>query len=275
MLETMKEMLAHADSEGRAVAAFNVFGYEDARAVIDAAEKLKCPVILMVNKPAAAHMGIAVIGKMLLQLAEAASVPVGVHLDHATELEAVEEAVDVGYSSVMLDASQCEFEENVRKTRVAAEMAHKAGASVEAEIGAVGYSDMEQYAARYTEPEEANRFYCETKVDALAVAVGTVHRMRQQTASLQFDRLQAIHEAVCVPLVIHGASGVKDDELQRLVRCGARKINLGTSLRLAFGNELRRQMEQDKEIFDRIQLFQSCMKATEEKAAEKMALISV
>ena len=273
MLETMKNMIRRADGEGRAVAAFNVFGYEDAKAVINAAERLGRPVILMVNKPAAAHMGITLIGRLLLQLADEAYVPVGVHLDHASEIEAVKEAVDTGYSSVMLDASQYEFEENVRKTQMAANLAHKAGASVEAEIGAVGYSDMEQYAARYTEPEEARRFYFQTGVDALAVAVGTVHRMKQQTACLQFERLQAIHEAVPVPLVIHGASGVKDEELKKLVECGARKINLGTTLRLAFGKELRRQMEEDKEAFDRIQLFQSCMKVVEERAAEKLALI--
>lgn len=273
MLYTMKEIIKMTDSEQRGVAAFNVFGYEDAKAVTDAAEKLGRPVILMVNKPAAAHMGLAVIGGILLQLAKNAQVPVGVHLDHATEFKVINEAIELGFTSVMLDASQFPFDENVRRSKEVVSLAHSHGVSVEAEIGAVGYSGAIGYKARYTEPSEAGEFVVETKVDAVAVAVGTVHRMQQQGASIQFERLKSIYERTGTPLVIHGSSGIRDEELKELAACGVRKVNFGTVLRMAFGQEMRRQIETDKNIFDRIELFKSCMEKVEEKAAEKIRLI--
>ena len=248
MLSTLAYALQMAERGGRGLAAFNVFGYEDAAAVVHAAEKQGRPVALMANKDAVAHMGIPVLACILRHVAQEAEVPVCVHLDHATELGTIQEAI--------------------------AHMAGPAGVSVEAEIGAVGYSDPSLvFKPRYTEPEEAEAFYRAAPVDALAVAVGTVHRMVAQEAALQFQRLKAIHTLVKVPLVIHGATGVPDQDLGKLVRCGAGKINLGTTLRLAFGRELRRQILDNPEEYDRIKLFGPCMEAVEEKAAQKLRLI--
>lgn len=274
MLDTLRHIIQIGEEQGHGTAAFNVFGYEDARAVINAAEALDRPVILMTNKPALAHMPVHLLGGMLIQMAREASVPVGIHLDHADDLEVIEAALQTGYSSVMIDASQLPFEENISRTKYVVEMARDFGAGTEAEIGAVGYSDApDTYHARYTQPEEAQEFAGRTGVDALAVAVGTVHRMQTQTARLQFSLLERIHKAVNTPLVIHGSSGISDADLKKLVLCGVRKVNLGTTLRMAFGQELRRQIEADEKLFDRIVMFQSCMTQVEKKARQKIELL--
>lgn len=274
MLSTLADILPLAECGGRGLAAFNVFGYEDAAAVVHAAERQNRPVALMANKDAVNHMGVPILAGILRQVAQEAKVPVCVHLDHATQLEVIHEAMIHGFTSVMFDGSQLPFEENVEKTCQILNMARPAGVSVEAEIGAVGYSDPSiAFTPRYTEPEEAETFFSAAPVDALAVAVGTVHRMVTQGVSLQFERLKAIHARVNVPLVIHGATGVSDEDLTKLVQCGAGKINLGTVLRMAFGQELRRQILENTEEYDRIKLFGPCMTVVEEKAAEKLQLI--
>lgn len=276
MLNNLKEVIELAAHENSGLAAFNVFGYEDAKAVVLAAEALHRPVALMANKDAISHMGTRMIGMIMGEVADKAKVPVCVHLDHATELDVIAEAVDSGFTSVMFDGSQLSFEENVRITRQVAAMAHPVNISVEAEIGAVGYSDKTiAFHARYTEPDEAEAFYNATEVDALAVAVGTVHRMEEQGVQLQFERLRQIAELVHVPLVIHGSTGVADKDLTRLVQNGARKINLGTTLRMTFGNVLRQQFAEDPYVFDRIHLYKRCMDAVQEKAEEKIALLSM
>lgn len=272
MLCGLKEILALTQKGRSAVAAFNVYGFEDAHGVVQAASRLGRPVILMANRDAVGHMGADLICHILRREAQAATVPVCVHLDHAMEPAEIRQGIAAGFSSVMMDASARPYEENVALTRSVAEVAHPL-VGVEGEIGQVGYSDLGT-PSTFTAPEEAARFAADTGVDALAVAVGTVHRMQSQEACLQFELLEAIAQAVEVPLVIHGASGVADEDLRRLVAGGAQKINLGTALRMAFGHTLRRQLEEDPAAFDRIKLFPKCMKAVEETAAEKIKLVS-
>ena len=274
MLYNLKDIIRLVDKEDRGIAAFNVFGYEDSQAVIEAAESIGRPVIIMANKDAVNHMGVELIGEIMLHVGAQAKVPVDVHLDHATDMEVIERAIRSGYTSVMFDGSQLPFDENVERTRHVVEMAHAMDISVEAEIGAVGYSDPDiRFNARFTEPQEAKRFAQLTGVDALAVAVGTMHRMEMQKAELQFDRLQEIAKQVDIPLVIHGSTGVADEDLAKLVRFGARKINIGTALRMEFGQTLRRQFADDPKEFDRIKLFGPCMEAVKDKAVQKMELL--
>lgn len=277
MLATLKEILQEMDQRGKAVAAFNVYGYEDAKAVVLAAEALKCPVVLMANRVAVSHMNVRLMGVIMNEAAKAVSVSVGVHLDHAVDNRTIEEAICSGfYTSVMFDGSQLPYEKNVEITSKVVSLAHENGISVEAEIGSVGYSDPSvQAASRYTEPDEAKKFAKATQTDCLAVAVGTVHRMEYQGAVLQFDRLKEIRKAADVPLVIHGSTGVSDEDLCRLVDCGARKINIGTALRMGFGKQLRSQMEENPAAFDRITLFARCMQAVQAKAEEKIRLITL
>ena len=270
MLVTLQEIL----KTQRAVAAFNVFGYEDAISVVRTAEEMGRPVILMTNKDCVNFIDIEIIGPMLVTMAKAAKVPVCVHLDHSKSKEDIERAIAAGYTSVMYDGSQLPFEENLRDTKEIVEIAHAAGVSVEAEIGSVGYSDPNVVAkAEYTDPDQAVYFAAETGVDALAVAIGTVHRMKIQQAQIDFDLLARIREKVATPLVIHGSSGVKDEDLARMCEMGVNKINLGTSLRMAFGNTLRATVNEMTDEFDRLKFFPASMKAVSEKAKEKMNLV--
>ncbi len=270
MLVTLKEIL----KTQRAVAAFNVYGYEDAISVVRGAEELGCPVILMTNKDCVDFIDIEIIGPMLVTIAKASKVPVCVHLDHSKSFDDIKRAVASGYTSVMYDGSQLPYEDNLRDTKAVVEIAHAAGVSVEAEIGSVGYSDPSIVAkAEYTDPDQALEFASVTGVDALAVAIGTVHRMKLQQACLDFDLLKTIRAKVDTPLVIHGSSGVKDEDLSKMCDMGVNKINLGTSLRMTFGNTLRKTVNEMTEEFDRLKFFPNSMNAVKEKAKEKMLLV--
>ncbi|WP_432663078.1 class II fructose-bisphosphate aldolase [Wukongibacter baidiensis] len=274
MLVTLKEILNDASNSDYAVAGFNVFGYEDAVMVIEAAEELNIPVILMTNRDAVVHMPIKILGNILTDLAREAKVPVCVHLDHGKSVEEVVSAIKAGFSSVMYDGSQLPLEENIKRTKEIADIGHHFGVSVEGEIGSVGYSDPSIKAkAMYTVPEEAKRFVEETGVDAVAVAVGTLHRMQAQEANIQYDRLAEIEKVVNVPLVIHGSTGVKDEDLSRLAKSKVGKVNIGTALRMAFGNTLRDEVNDKPQEFDRIKFFKKPMIEVKNVAKEKMVIL--
>lgn len=274
MLVTLKEILNEAANNNYAIAGFNVFGYEDATMVIEAAQELNTPVILMTNRDAVVHMPIKILGKVLTDLAAEATVPVCVHLDHGKSVDEVVEAIKAGFSSVMYDGSQLPLEENIRNTKKIAEIAHYFDVSIEGEIGSVGYSDPSINAkAMYTVPEEAKAFVQETGIDAVAVAIGTLHRMQAQEANIQYDRLKDIEKVVDIPLVIHGSTGVKDDDLIKLSKHRVGKVNIGTALRMAFGNTLRDEMNSKPEEFDRIKFFKKPMIELKNVAKEKMIIL--
>ncbi|SNR98021.1 fructose-bisphosphate aldolase, class II [Anaerovirgula multivorans] len=273
MLVNLKETLKGIKEKKCAVAGFNVFGYEDASAVIKAAEALKAPVILMTNKVAVAHMPIEYYGLLFTAMAKDAKVPVCIHLDHATDIDLVKRAIDSGFTSVMYDGSQLSIEENIKNTKKVIALAHPLNVSVEAEIGAVGYSGVEGYKEVYTEPEEAKHFAEATGVDALAVAIGTLHRMETQGAKIQFDRLKAIQGVTDVPLVIHGSTGITDEDLSKLTNYHVAKVNIGTALRMMFGKTLREEILNNPNEFDRIPLFKKPMIKVEEEAKKKMQLL--
>lgn len=274
MLVTLKEILNEAANNSYAVAGFNVFGYEDAVMVIEAAQELNTPVILMTNRDAVVHMPIKILGKILTDLAKEATVQVCVHLDHGKSVDEVVEAIKAGFSSVMYDGSQLPLEENIRNTKKIAEIAHYFDVSIEGEIGSVGYSDPSIKAkAMYTVPEEAKTFVKETGIDAVAVAIGTLHRMQAQEANIQYDRLKEIEKVVDIPLVIHGSTGVKDEDLIKLSKHRVGKVNIGTALRMAFGNTLRSEINSKPEEFDRIKFFKKPMVEVKNVAKEKMIIL--
>ncbi|MCT4618221.1 MAG: class II fructose-bisphosphate aldolase [Marinisporobacter sp.] len=276
MLANLNVVLEGVAKSDFAIPGFNVFGYEDAVAVVRAAEELNTPVILMTNKVAVSHMPIDLLAKILRSVAESAKVPVCVHLDHATDFETIAKAIKAGYTSVMFDGSQLPFEENIEKTREVVRLAHACNVTVEAEIGAVGYSDPAlNVNARYTEPEEAKTFAEKTGVDALAVAIGTLHRMETQGAEIQYDRLDAIEKLTDTPLVIHGSTGIKDEDLRKIAKYSVAKVNIGTALRMVFGNTMREEMTNNPKEFDRINLFQKPMVEVEKEAKKKMELLGI
>lgn len=178
-----------------------------------------------------------------------------------------------GYTSVMYDGSQLPIEENIKNTKEIVKIARSLGITVEAEIGSVAYSDKADIKAIYTEPEEAEYFARETEVDALAVAIGTLHRMQKQEANIQYDRLEKIISLIDTPIVIHGSTGVKDEDLIKLRNYNVGKVNIGTALRMAFYKALKSEMDLNPEVFDRTKLFKKPMEEVKKVAMEKMKLL--
>jgi len=274
MLVTLKDILKEAYKNKYAIAGFNVYGYEDAVSVVRASEKVNLPVILMTNVDAIKHMPVKILGKILIEIAEKATVPVVVHLDHGKSLDIVKEALEAGYSSVMYDGSALPLEENIQNTKAVVDLAKTYGASVEGEIGSVGYSDPTLNAnAAYTDPKEAKVFYEKTGVDALAVAIGTLHRMTEQEAVIQYDLLDQIEALIDVPLVLHGSTGVQDVDLVKLASRGICKVNIGTAIRMAFGHTMRNEVNDNPLEFDRIKWFKKPMVEVEQVAIHKMRIL--
>ncbi|AGB42382.1 ketose-bisphosphate aldolase [Halobacteroides halobius DSM 5150] len=274
MLVNLRDMVDKAAKNNYAVAGFNVYGYEDATAVIKAAEEMDAPVILMANKDAVEHMPVEILANIFCPLAEEADVPVCVKLDHAKDYFLAVRAIKSGFTSVMYDGSQLLLKENIKNTQEIVKLAHSVGVAVEAEIGSVGYNDSTIEAEEiYTDPEEAKIFAEKTNVDALAVAVGTLHRMKKQGAEIQYDRLVEIEKLVDTPLVIHGSSGVTDEDLSKLATTQVGKVNIGTALRMAFGNTLKAEVEENPEEFDRIKWFKKPMEAVTEATKEKLRIL--
>lgn len=249
-LVTLSEVLQPALQDGYAVAGVVCLGWEDMRAFVAAAEAEQVPVILQAGPGCRAHTPLPVLGAMFRHLADAASVPVVAHLDHGYTVEDCEAAIAAGFSSVMFDGSRLPLNENIAQTAQIARMAHNAGVSCEGEIGFVGYEQGESSAG--TDPEEAAKFAAETGVDAMAISVGNVHLQKDQSGGLDEARIAQIEAVTSVPLVIHGGSGVPAAQRARLAKTTAIcKYNIGTELRMAFGNALRAAITSDPERFDR------------------------
>ncbi|QBX99411.1 class II fructose-bisphosphate aldolase [Rhodophyticola sp. CCM32] len=254
-LATLSEVLQPALTHGYAVPGLVCLGWEDMRAYVMAAEVENAPVILQAGPSCRAHTPLPVLGAMFRNLAENASVPVVVHLDHGYTAEECREAIEAGFSSVMYDGSRKPLAENIAETAEIARMAHVAGVSCEGEIGFVGYSGGEASAG--TDPEDAARFVRETGVDAMAVSVGNVHLQQDREGGLDEPRIRAIEALTTVPLVIHGGSGVPVAERKALAAGSSIcKFNIGTELRMAFGAALRQAVTADKARFDRVQILQ-------------------
>ena len=241
MLEPMKDLLVTARQGGYAVPAPNVFNKESVEAVFRAADELRSPVILDVGYA----MGIAETGEIALQIGRRyPHVPWALNLDHGGPFEHVILAIRSGYSSVMIDRSTCDFEQNATEVAEVVKIAHAVGVSVEAELGHVGQG-VEYEATRdagLTHPEEAREFVERTGVDCLAVAVGTSHGLYKGTPHLEFDLLATLREQLDIPLVLHGGSGTGDENLQRAVKTGIQKVNLYTDLGEAWLEAMRHEI---------------------------------
>ncbi|MBX3030632.1 MAG: class II fructose-bisphosphate aldolase family protein [Chloroflexi bacterium] len=245
------ELLLPAWREGRAIAAFNVIGIEHAEAIATGAERATRPVILAISQNCVTwHGALAPIAAAALAVARAASVPVGVHLDHAVSRELVIEAIDLGIDSVMFDASALDDAANRLATAEVAGAGHARGAWVEAELGAVGGKDGIHSATARTDPDAAVRFVEATGVDALAVAVGSSHARPTRDAALDLALVARLRAVVPVPLVLHGSSGVSDDGLAAAVGAGLTKINIATQLNRVFSAAVRDTLAADPAMVD-------------------------
>jgi fructose-bisphosphate aldolase class II len=253
---TLAEVLQPALAEGYAVPGLVCLGWEDSRAYVAAAEAEHAPVILQAGPGCRAHTPLPVLASMLGHLAEEASVPMVIHLDHGYSSGECREAIDCGFTSVMFDGSRKPLEQNIEETADIAALAHRAGISCEGEIGFVGYADGERSAG--TDPEEAARFARETGIDAMAVSIGNVHLQENQSSHLDEIRLAEIEAVTNLPLVIHGGSGVPADQRRHLAAHSAIcKFNIGTELRQVFGRAIRGALDAHPDLFDRIAILKS------------------
>lgn len=228
-------LVADARSGGYAVGAFNMHNVETTQALVLAAEEAKAPVFLQIGRAIVPHMGLRKAYEMTKRVAQESGADVVLHLDHGPEDEVLE-AIKLGFGSVMYDGAHLPFEENIRSTRRLVEIAHAFGLPVEAELGKIPDADEDvDWSAYYTDVAEAERFVKETGVDWLAISVGIMHGVPMTTpAPLDIDRIARIRDATGIPLVLHGASGVPEDEIRAAVENGVHKFNADTDLRHAF-----------------------------------------
>ena len=252
-LATLSDVLQPALAGNYAVAGLVTLGWEDTRAYVEAAEIENCPVILQAGPSCRAHTPLPILGRMFRHLASETDVPVVAHLDHGYTMDECKAALDAGFTSLMFDGSRKPLAQNIDETAAVADLAHGAGISCEGEIGFVGYDRGEASAG--TDPEEAAQFARETGVDAMAVSVGNVHLQQDQSGGLDEARIAAIEALTDVPLVIHGGSGVPSAQRRHLARDSAIcKFNIGTELRMAFGQALRESVNRDPDRFDRVRI---------------------
>ncbi|KPI20489.1 ketose-bisphosphate aldolase [Actinobacteria bacterium OK074] len=256
-LATTGELIARAVASGGAVAAFNVITLEHVEAVVAGAESAGAPVVLQVSENAVKfrHGRLLPLARAATAAAERAAVPVALHLDHVQSEDLLRQAPAAGFSSVMYDASRLPYADNLAATRAAADWAHTQGLWFEAELGRIGGKhgdapvDAHAPGAR-TDPDEAAAFVADTGVDALAVAVGTSHAMTTRTAAIDHALLGRLRTALPVPLVLHGSSGLSDDELRAAVAGGITKVNIGTALNLAMTGAVREFLAGHPEAVD-------------------------
>jgi len=265
-IANLKEIFTKAIKYDYAVGAFNVHNLEFVEGVMRAADELFSPVIIAIAPISIDYAGLEPLAAITKIYAEHSNVPTVVHLDHGGDIETVRRSILLGFSSVMYDGSRYPIDENIKKTREVVKIAHDENVSVEGEIGIVGsFEELagdevsnEQLQKLYTRPEDAKRFVEETGVDALAVAVGTVHGMPMQKAQIDFQRLKEIHDAITVPLVFHGCTGLLNEDYQKAMGLGVKKFNIGTRLIIEFKEALQSAIERDEKT-----LFTCLKKGTE------------
>ena len=269
-LVSMREMLEKADAEGYGVGNFDVFNLELLKGVMEAQQALRAPVILAYGPPFEAFSPMRPFAKLMRSYAEETDLPVVIHLDHANTFEQVKLAVEAGFTSVMIDASALPFEENIQKTREVVAFCRPLGIPVEAELGHVGdegMSDLSNYG--FTDPSLAAEYVKRTEIDALAVAIGNAHGVYQRKPEIRYEVLDAVRKAVSVPLVLHGASGIPDQDIRRCTESGITKINIHTELLLSAVESFTRDIKAGANYYT---IFENHVKAVRDRTEEKIRL---
>ncbi|MGN7949280.1 class II fructose-bisphosphate aldolase [Microbacterium sp. 22215] len=275
-LVSARELVTDAATRGTGIGAFNVIHLETAEGLVRASADSGLPVILQISQNCADyHGGLEPIALATLAIARRAATPVAVHLDHAERPELVDEAIALGFGSVMFDGGTLPYEENVAITAAVAERAHAAGVYIEGELGEVGGKDGAHAPGVRTDPDEARAFVAATGVDALAVAVGSSHAMTDRTASLDLDLIVRLHGALDVPLVLHGSSGVADAVIADAVRAGMTKINVSTHLNGFFTRAIRTTLDADQKLVDSRKYLTPARDALAGEAARMLRLFAL
>ncbi|MGL4337968.1 MAG: copper homeostasis protein CutC [Turicibacter sp.] len=276
MLVNTKEMLIHAKEHGYAVPAFNIHNLETMQTVVTTAKKLNSPVILAATPGTVKYAGEDNLIAMAEAMAKHVHIPVTFHLDHHEKVEEIKNIIELGCRSVMIDASKHPLEENISIVKEVVEFAKQFGATVEAELGKLGGREddlvVDEADAYLTDPSDAARFVRETGVDSLAIAIGTAHGMYKSTPKLDFDRIEAIREVVDVPLVLHGASGVPTEMVQKAIDCGICKVNVATELKNMFSDSLKSYFSEHPDASDPRDYFLPAKAKMAELVEEKIVM---
>lgn len=273
-LVTSKKMLLDAQKGGYAVGAFNVENMEMVKAVIAAAEELHAPVMLQTTPSTVKYGSLETYAAIVAAEARKAKVPVCLHLDHGNSYELAVAAIEAGYTSVMIDGSHESFEDNIEVTRRVVEAAKAKGIPVEAELGKVGgkEDDLEADADTNTDPQEAKEFVERTGVSSLAIAIGTAHGFYVGTPVLDKARVSDIKNLVSVPLVLHGASGLSEEDVRECVARGMCKVNFATELRAAYTDAVKKLLAEKPETYDPKKLGVVGMEAVKEIVKNRMLM---
>lgn len=251
-LVTSERMLLDAKEGNYAIGAFNVENMEMVKAVIAAATTMKSPVMLQTTPSTVKYGELSTYYALVKAEAKKASVPVALHLDHGNSFDLVVKAIREGYTSVMIDGSSKSFEENIELTKRVVEVARPNNIPVEAELGKIGgkEDDLEVKDGNYTDPKEAKEFVERTGISSLAVAIGTAHGIYSQTPVLDKERVSAIRVLVDIPLVLHGGSGLSDEDVRECIQRGICKVNFATELRMAYTDGMKEVFRENPEAFD-------------------------
>ena len=253
-LLSSRQMLLNAQEEHYAVPAFNIHNLETLQVVADTAKEMGSPVMIAVTPSTIDYARDAYIVAMAEVEAKASDTPIAIHLDHFEDIARIKKAIDLGFTSCMIDASKDIFEENIAKVQEVVAYAHRYDVTVEAELGKlVGIEDdlvVDEKDAMYTNPEDAIKFVEATGIDSLAVAIGTAHGLYKGTPKLDFERLMKIRERVSIPLVLHGASDVPDEFVKRAISLGICKVNVATDLKIPFSGAIKAYFKEHPEATD-------------------------
>ncbi len=277
-LINLKDLLAHARENKYAVGAFNITNLDLIDTLIDAAVEENSPIIMQIAEVHFRYLNFEEIGPAIINAADKVNIPICVHLDHGQSLQTVMRAIRAGFTSVMYDGSKYPLDENIAKTKEVVKLAHSVGVSVEGEIGAVGGEAIGESAAiahaaqkdLFTKVEEAARFSKESGIDAVAIAIGNVHGLYKGKPELDFERLNAIGQASKIPLVLHGGSGISDDDFRKAVSLGICKINFYTGISQDAVNRVREYLEQNPGAISYPDMINKAMEAAKETIKDRM-----
>lgn len=253
-LVSMNEFLPRAKEKKFAVGQFNINNLEFTQAITEAAMEENAPIIFGVSEGALRYMGIEYTVAMAKAAAKKSGLPIALHLDHGSTFEVAMTCIHAGFSSVMFDGSHCAYEDNIRLTQEVVKVAHAMGISVEGELGTIGGVEddlrVDESKAQLAKPNEAIRFYEETGVDALAIAVGTAHGMYKGELKVHYNIIEAVASKIPVPIVLHGGSGVPDESIRKAIAAGAGKINVNTENQIACTVAIREVLAKDANTID-------------------------
>ena len=251
--KNLNSVLVKANKNNYAVAGLVVLGWEDALAYTKAADETGIPIILQAGPGCRKHTPVPILGKMFQHLANQTKTHIVCHIDHGYSFKECLEGIDNGFNSVMFDGSKLPIKENIRLTSLIVKRAHVAGVSVEGEVGFVGYNKGKS--SKLTKTEEAELFARESGADAMAISIGNTHLQTEKIAKIDFNKLKEIENVTNIPLVLHGGSGISSIVRRKLARnSNVAKFNIGTELRMLFGNTIRKNISRNKKMYDRVEL---------------------